>query len=78
MAVVIRLKRVGANKKPRHRIVVADSRSPRDGRNIEEIGSYDPTKNPPIYRLDKGRLDYWLKVGAQPSHAVKNIINKIK
>ncbi len=76
MAVVIRLKRTGANKKACFRIVVADSRSPRDGRFIEEIGTYDPRKDPPFVVLKKERADYWVNVGAQPSPTVKSIIKK--
>jgi len=76
MPVVIRLKRTGTIKKPCNRIVVADSRSPRDGRNIEEIGFYDPTKNPPLFKVDTKKAEHWIKVGAQPSHAVKTILKK--
>jgi len=76
MTVVIRLKRIGAPKKPSNRIVVADNRRARDGRNIEEIGFYDPTRNPPVVKIDRKKYDYWVGVGAQPSHAVKNLVKK--
>lgn len=76
MAAVIRLKRMGTNKRLCYRIVVADSRSPRDGAFIEELGSYDPRKNPPFVTLKKERAEYWLGVGAQPSPTVKSIIKK--
>ena len=76
MAVVIRLKRIGANKRPCYRIVVADSRSPRDGRFIEELGTYDPRKNPPFIILKKERAEYWMGVGAQPSSTVKSLFKK--
>ena len=76
MAVVIRLKRTGANKKPSYRIVVTDSRNPRDGRLIEEIGSYNPRVNPPSIIFKKERAEYWLGVGAQPSSTVKSLFKK--
>jgi small subunit ribosomal protein S16 len=76
MAVVIRLKRTGTNKKACYRIVVTDSRSPRDGRFIEELGTYDPRKNPPFITLKKERAEYWVGVGAQPSPTVKSLLKK--
>ena len=76
MAVVIRLKRIGTTKVPMHRVVVTDSRSPRDGRFIEELGYYDPRKEPPVIKIDKERLKYWTSVGAKPSVAVKSLIKK--
>lgn len=76
MATRIRLKRLGAKKKPFYRIVVADSRSPRDGRFIEEIGYYDPMKNPAEIVVDKEKADKWIKCGAQPSDTVKALLNK--
>jgi len=76
MAVVIRLKRMGTNKKPFHRIVVADKRSPRDGRFIEGIGHYDPRKKPTELKIDSERARYWLSVGAKPSVTVKNLFKK--
>lgn len=76
MATRIRLKRMGAKKKPFYRIVVADSRSPRDGRFIEEIGHYDPCKNPVEVRIDDEKAVQWLKNGAQPSETVKALLKK--
>ena len=76
MAVVIRLKRIGTNKRPCYRIVVADSRSPRDGRFIEELGTYDPKKNPPFVTLKNERAAYWIGVGARPSPTVKSLLKK--
>ncbi|HHZ16492.1 MAG TPA: 30S ribosomal protein S16 [Peptococcaceae bacterium] len=76
MATRIRLRRMGAKKAPFYRLVVADSRTPRDGRFIEEIGYYDPTKDPIVLKVDEERALYWLKTGAQPSETVKSLLNK--
>ncbi len=76
MATRIRLRRMGAKKAPFYRLVVADSRTPRDGRFIEEIGYYDPTKNPLVLKIDEERALYWLKTGAQPSETAKSLLNK--
>ncbi len=76
MATRIRLRRMGAKKKPFYRIVVADSRSPRDGRFIEEIGYYDPLKNPAEVNIDDEKAIKWLKNGAQPSETVRALLNK--
>ncbi|MBM3254344.1 MAG: 30S ribosomal protein S16 [Candidatus Omnitrophica bacterium] len=76
MAVVIRMKRFGTKKKPHSRIVVTDKRSPRDGRFIEQVGFYDPLKNPPLVKIDKERILHWLKLGAQPSETVLNLLKK--
>lgn len=76
MATRIRLRRMGAKKKPFYRIVVADSRAPRDGRFIEEIGYYDPCKNPAEVRIDDEKAVQWLKTGAQPSETVRALLNK--
>jgi small subunit ribosomal protein S16 len=76
MATRIRLRRMGAKKKPFYRIVVADSRSPRDGRFIEEIGYYDPCKNPAEVKVDDEKAVKWLQSGAQPSETVKALLNK--
>ena len=73
MAVKIRLKRMGKKKAPFYRIVVADSRSPRDGRFIEEIGTYDPTKNPSAYNVNEELAKKWLANGAQPTETVGKI-----
>ncbi|MCR5687056.1 MAG: 30S ribosomal protein S16 [Lachnospiraceae bacterium] len=70
MAVKIRLRRMGQKKAPYYRIIVADSRSPRDGRCIEEIGTYDPNTDPSTYRIDEEKAKKWLSVGAQPTEVV--------
>lgn len=74
MAVKIRLKRMGKIRSPHYRIVVADSRTKRDGRSIEEIGLYNPTENPSFMQIDSERAQYWLSVGAQPSPQVLAIL----
>jgi small subunit ribosomal protein S16 len=74
--VKIRLARHGAKKKPFYRIVVADSHAPRDGRYIEQVGYYDPTKNPAVVELKKDKLDRWLQHGAQPSETVAQLIKR--
>lgn len=74
--VKIRLRRMGAKKAPFYRIVVADERYPRDGRFIEEIGYYDPTKEPTVVNLDADKAKTWLKNGAQPTDTVKVILKK--
>ena len=74
--VKIRLKRMGAHKKPFYRIVVADSRSARNGRFIEEIGYYDPLKEPPVIKVNGERAEYWLGEGAQPTDVVRGILKK--
>lgn len=78
MAVVLRLKRFGGNKKLFWRMVATDKRSPRDGRFIEEIGFYDPRKNPRVISIKKDRALYWLKVGAQPTETVKHLLKSQK
>ena len=72
--VKIRLRRIGAKKAPFYRIVVADSRFARDGRFIEEIGYYDPTKNPSVVKVDADKAKEWIKNGAQPTDTVKKIL----
>jgi len=74
MAVKIRLKRIGAKGAPFYRIVVADSRSPRDGRNIDEIGIYNPMTDPSEIRVDNAKAQEWLGKGAQPSETVKKLL----
>jgi small subunit ribosomal protein S16 len=74
--VKIRLKRLGAHKAPFYRIVVADSRSPRDGKFIEEIGYYDPTKNPVVIKVNNELAQKWIKTGAQPSDTVRALLKK--
>ncbi|AJD31292.1 MULTISPECIES: 30S ribosomal protein S16 [Clostridium] len=76
MAVKIRLKRMGAKKAPFYRVVVADSRSPRDGRFVEEIGYYNPITEPSIIKLDEEKVQKWMKNGAQPTDTVKKLIEK--
>ena len=76
MAVKIRLRRMGAKKAPYYRIVVADSRYPRDGRFIEEIGTYDTTKDPADIKVDVEKAQQWIKNGAQPTDTVKAILKK--
>ena len=73
MAVKIRLRRMGQKKAPFYRIIVADSRSPRDGRFIEEIGTYDPNQNPSAIRVDEELAKKWLANGAQPTEVVSKI-----
>ena len=73
MAVKIRLRRMGEKKHPFYRIIVADSRSPRDGRCIAEIGTYDPTKNPSEYHVNEELAKKWLANGAQPTETVARI-----
>ena len=74
MAVKIRLRRMGAKKAPFYRIVVADSRYPRDGRFIEEVGYYDPTKEPSVIKIDEKKAKTWLANGAQPTDTVKALL----
>ncbi len=74
MAVKIRLRRMGAKKAPFYRVVVADSRYPRDGRFIEEIGYYDRTKEPAVVKIDMDKANEWIKKGAQPTDTVKRLM----
>ncbi len=74
MAVKIRLKRMGQKKAPYYRIVVADARSPRDGRFIEEIGTYDPNQDPSAFTVDEEAAKKWLKNGAQPTDTVGKLL----
>ena len=74
MAVKIRLKRMGSNKKPFYRIVVADSRSPRDGKFIEEIGYYNPVSQPKQVKINDEKAVKWLSNGAQPTETVKKLL----
>ena len=76
MAVKIRLRRMGAKKAPFYRVVVADSRFPRYGRCIDEIGYYDPTKEPSVVKIDADKAKDWMSKGAQPTDIVKNIMKK--
>lgn len=79
--VKIRLTRLGTHKKPFYRVIVTDSRKPRDGAHIEHVGYYDPlTKRnePPVVKLDLTRIDYWLSVGAQTSETVERLVKKYR
>jgi len=73
--VKIRLRRMGAKKAPFYRVVVADSRYPRDGRFIEEVGTYNPMTNPATVKLNKEAINKWIANGAQPTETVKNLID---
>ena len=75
MSVKIRLTRIGSKKQPFYRIVVADSRSPRDGKFIERIGTYDPKTDPSTITVDKERAVDWIKKGAKPSNTVQKLFN---
>lgn len=77
MATRIRLKRIGAHKAPFYRVVVSDSRSPRDGRFIEEIGTYNPLTTPALVNIDEEKALKWLSTGAQASDTVRNLFSKI-
>ena len=76
MSVKIRLKRMGVKKKPFYRVVVADSRSPRDGRFIEEIGYFDPLKEPAVINIDSEKAKKWIGNGAQPTDTVRRLLKK--
>ncbi len=76
MAVKIRLKRMGAKRAPFYRIVAADSRAPRDGRFIEQLGTYDPTKNPAVITVKEEEVLNWLSKGAQPSDTVRSLLQQ--
>ena len=80
MSVKIRLKRMGTKKLPFYRVVVADSRYPRNGRFLEEIGIYDPLKNPSLFKVDVNKIKYWVLNGAQPTDAITKLlkINKVE
>jgi small subunit ribosomal protein S16 len=77
MATRIRLRRMGSSKRPFYRVVVADQRSPRDGRFIEIIGKYHPLDDPSVIEIDEARSLHWLMVGAQPSNQVRNLMSKV-
>lgn len=77
MAVHIRLSRGGAKKTPFYRVVVTDHRSPRDGRFIETIGTYDPSKNPAAFVVDMARIEFWRGRGAQPSATVDRLLKRL-
>lgn len=77
MAVKIRLRRIGAKKKPIYRLVIADSKSPRDGRFIETVGHYNPLVDPPEITVREERVEQWLKWGAQPTETVKQLLARV-
>ena len=76
MSVTIRLTRAGSKKVPFYRVVAADRRSPRDGRFIEQLGIYDPLRDPVEFRVNDQRLDHWIKVGAVPSETVSQLLRR--
>ena len=76
MAVKMRLRRIGAKKAPFYRVIVADSRSPRDGRVIEEIGTYNPLTDPVEIKIDAEKAKKWISNGAQPTETVKALLKK--
>ena len=78
MSVSIRLRRMGSSRRPAYRVVVADSRSPRDGRFIEVIGHYNPLTQPPTVKIDRAKAQEWIAKGAQPSNTVKRLIANVK
>jgi small subunit ribosomal protein S16 len=78
MALVIRLRRQGARKRPFFRIVVAESSSPRDGRCVAQIGTYDPAADPPKVSVQAAQVEKWLKAGARPSNTVANLLGKVQ
>ena len=78
MAVSIRLRRMGSTRKPSYRVVVADSRSPRDGRFIEILGHYNPLTSPPTVKIDREKVQSWISKGAQASNTVKKLIKNVK
>jgi small subunit ribosomal protein S16 len=77
MSTRIRLRRMGSKGRPFYRVVVADQRSPRDGRFIENIGRYQPLQDPSLIEIDQERALHWLRVGAQPSNQVRNLMEKV-
>jgi len=78
VSVTIRLRRTGSTRRPSYRVVVADSRSPRDGRFIEIIGHYNPLTKPPTVKIDRTKAQAWIAKGAQPSNTVKRLMQNVK
>ena len=78
MAVSIRLRRTGTNKRPTYRVVVAESRAPRDGRFIEILGHYNPLTQPPTVKIDRAKVQAWIAKGAQPSTTVRRLLANVK
>jgi small subunit ribosomal protein S16 len=77
VAVKIRLRRIGAKKKPMYRVVIADSRAPREGRFIETVGRYNPLVDPPIITVNEERVQQWLRWGAQPTETVRSLLARV-
>lgn len=77
MAVKIRLRRIGAKRKPMYRVVIADSRAPREGRFIETVGRYNPLVDPPSITVDEERVQQWLRWGAQPTETVRSLLARV-
>ena len=78
MAVVLRLSRAGTHKAPFYHVVATDSRKPRDGKYLEDVGIYDPTRRPELIKLKEDRIAYWLGKGAKPSETVAEVLRKAK
>ncbi len=78
MAVVLRLSRAGTHKAPFYHVVATDSRKPRDGAYLEDVGIYDPTRRPELIKLKSDRIEYWLKQGARPSETVAEVLRKAR
>lgn len=78
MAVVLRLSRAGTHKAPFYHLVATDSRKPRDGAYLEDVGIYDPTRTPELIQLKADRIEYWLKKGARPSETVAEVLRKAR
>ena len=78
MSVSIRLSRTGTNKRPTYRVVVAESRAPRDGRFIEILGHYNPLTQPPTVKIDRAKVQAWIAKGAQPSNTVRKLLANVK
>ena len=78
MAVVLRLSRAGTHKAPFYHVVATDSRNPRDGKYLEDVGVYDPTQRPELIQLKTERIEHWLKIGARPSPTVAMIVKRAK
>ena len=78
MAVVLRLSRAGTHKAPFYHVVATDSRKPRDGKYLEDVGVYDPTQRPELIELKSERIEHWLKIGARPSPTVAMIVKRAK
>ncbi len=78
MAVVLRLSRAGTHKAPFYHVVATDSRKPRDGKYLEDVGMYDPTRTPELLQLKADRIEHWLKAGARPSQTVSMLIKRAR